>query len=237
MIIVRAGDLPGLRRLLETHPRIELSEEAASAALEFNRGGWPRAVHVDKPDLELGGLLELMDNNPLVCADEISVPSPEATLALTAVGPLIRAGLLSEPPTLLFSFDADEGSIYNSFAAMGWSEGATVSGEPVDLQGVLALTAICVVRSPDELDDLDSLYEESFGRSFYVRRDEASEWDVELVKGKPWAVFRLRISPDQPTCLLTIRVMADAQGKCGAAQVVHAMNVMSGFEESLGLNG
>jgi N-acetyl-gamma-glutamylphosphate reductase len=29
--------------------------------------------------------------------------------------------------------------------------------------------------------------------------------------------------------------MADRNGKCGAAQVVHAMNVMCGFEESLGI--
>jgi N-acetyl-gamma-glutamylphosphate reductase len=29
--------------------------------------------------------------------------------------------------------------------------------------------------------------------------------------------------------------MADVDGKCGAGQVVYAMNVMCGFEECLGL--
>jgi N-acetyl-gamma-glutamylphosphate reductase len=29
--------------------------------------------------------------------------------------------------------------------------------------------------------------------------------------------------------------MADRDGKAGAAQVVHALNVMCGFEESLGI--
>jgi hypothetical protein len=237
MISVRAGAVEGLRELLSKHPRVHLDAAPAQSALEFDRGGRPRAVHVDRRDLELRGILELMDNNPLVCADEISVPSPAATLALVAVGPLIRSGLLAEPPSLLFSFSADEESITSYFEALGWAEGATLSSEPVDLGGVLALTAICVVRTPDELDDLDALYEESFGRSFYVRREESSEWDISLVKDKPFVVFRLRVSPDEPTSLLTIRVMGDARGKCGAAQIVHAMNVMSGFEESLGIDG
>jgi N-acetyl-gamma-glutamylphosphate reductase len=35
--------------------------------------------------------------------------------------------------------------------------------------------------------------------------------------------------------LLTVQVMIDRNGKGGAAQVVHAFNVMNGFEESLGI--
>jgi hypothetical protein len=29
--------------------------------------------------------------------------------------------------------------------------------------------------------------------------------------------------------------MSDRDGKCGAAQFVHALNIMCGFEESLGI--
>jgi N-acetyl-gamma-glutamylphosphate reductase len=48
-------------------------------------------------------------------------------------------------------------------------------------------------------------------------------------------VYRLRVTPNDNASLLTIQVLADRDGKCGAAQVVHMMNVMAGFEETLGL--
>ena len=105
----------------------------------------------------------------------------------------------------------------------------------MDFGTVVAATVISAIQTPDRLEDLDDLYEEAFGRSFFVRRDEASEWDVKLVKSKPHSLYRMRISPDKPQSLLTVQVMADKDGKCGAAQVVHCMNVMAGFEETLGI--
>jgi hypothetical protein len=66
-----------------------------------------------------------------------------------------------------------------------------------------------------------------------VRRDDASIWDKGLVEGEPFALYRLSLMHDQPESLLKIQVIADKDGKCGAAQIVHAFNVMCGFEESL----
>jgi N-acetyl-gamma-glutamylphosphate reductase len=96
---------------------------------------------------------------------------------------------------------------------------------------------MAVIDTPESLGDIDALYEDAFGRSFFVRRDEASDWHVSLAVDKPYALYRVRIGPDEPNSLLTIRVMADIRGKCGAAQLVHALNVMAGFEESVGIDG
>lgn len=193
----------------------------------------------------LRGLVELMDNNPMVCADSMSVPDPGSTLALIALGPLIRAGLLVEAPTLVYSFEPDPELIESYLENEGWEGGATVANAGQNLGEVLALRAICAVSTPSPVDDadpmafseFDELFEEAYGRSFFVRRDETSAWDTALVSGQPHAVFRLSIGPDTPTSLLTVQVMADRNGKAGAAQIVHAMNVMAGFEESLGCAG
>jgi N-acetyl-gamma-glutamylphosphate reductase len=68
-----------------------------------------------------------------------------------------------------------------------------------------------------------------------VREVDALTWDIEHVKGLDHAVFTTRVSPFEDRALVTVLVMADVDGKCGAAQAVHAMNVMCGFEECLGL--
>ena len=62
------------------------------------------------------------------------------------------------------------------------------------------------------------------------------DWLVSVIEHQPFAVYRLRVTPGPETSLLTIQVMADKDGKCGAAQVVHVMNVMCGFEECEGLS-
>jgi N-acetyl-gamma-glutamylphosphate reductase len=105
----------------------------------------------------------------------------------------------------------------------------------VPLAGVVVATVIAAIQTPPRLQDIDDLYEERFGRSFFVQRQDSGDWDVKLVLGTQNAVYRLRIAPDEPQSLLTIQVMADENGKCGAGALVHAMNVMAGFEESLGL--
>ena len=232
--LAEAGD-PCLLSILRNHPHVGRVETAACSGIRFKQSSWARAVTVGDPSLEVAGLVELMDNNPLVCADQASVPDAASTLGLIALGPLVRAGLLSERPTVLVNRPAER-SILDAFLAKeGWQHGATLSSEEMDFGSVVAATVISAINTPARLEDLDDLYEEAFGRSFFVRRDEDSEWDVRLVKGRPHALYRMRISPDHPQSLLTIQVMADQDGKCGAAQVVHCMNVMAGFEETLGL--
>lgn len=234
-IVVRPGPDEHLIALLKGHPHVVLEGESKEGALEFVQNGtWHRRIRVGAGS-GLRGLVEMMDNNPIVCADELSVPDPASTLALIAVGPLIRAGILFEPPSLLFSFEAEEAQVDSYLETEGWRDGATVGCEAMDLGGVLALTAMSAIKTPENLDDIDDLYAEAFGRSFFVREDEDSEWHAKLVLGKPQACFRMRISAERPTSLLTVQVMADRNGKCGAAQVVHAMNVMAGFEESVGI--
>lgn len=221
---------------MKGHPGVESVEMGAAAALEFGRDAWHRELWVARPDLNPGGLVEIIDNNPLVCADRASVPSPTSTLALIGLCPLLRAGIIVESPTILLNVAPTAEDLEGFLLAMGWEEGATQFLDAHDLGGVAAASVMAMVRNPESFDDLDALFEEAYGRSLYVRRDEDSEWDPALVRGKPYALYRLRLSEGEENSLLTIQILADLDGKCGAAQVVHAFNVMCGFEESLGID-
>ncbi len=232
-IAVAYSSSPAVLALLSRHPRVQRVDAGRSSGVEFIHGGRRRDVQVGNVQAEVYGLLESVDNNPIVCADRISVPGPAATLALLAVGPISQSGLLIDPPVVALNFEDD--GIEAKEALLAGAGEITLHSEPIDLGSVLAATAMASIRTPDEIDDLDGLYEERYGRSFFVRRDEGGDWVAALVAGKPFAVYRLRISTGAPHSLLSVRVMADRDGKCGAAQVVHAMNVMCGFEESLGL--
>jgi N-acetyl-gamma-glutamylphosphate reductase len=203
--------------------------------LTFTVNGRTREVLVAASEAEVYGLVELVDNNPLVCAEVASVPSAAGTLALIALGPLASAGILVEPPTFLVSIPAVETDIQAALATEHWQQGATVHVEVKDLDGVAAATAMAVIATPDDLSEIDDLYEERFARSFFVEREEHLPWDPALVRQTPRAVYKLAITPDAPHSLMTINVMADLEGKCGACQIVHAMNVMCGFEEGLGI--
>lgn len=221
--------------LLSGHPRVAFVETGDSPGIEFRVGAWRRHVRLDSAVAPHYGLIETIDNNPLVCADEMSVPGPAATMALIAMSPIVQAGLLTDPPVLALNFDAGNEDIGEALRTVGWDGDVTVHSEPLDLGGMYAATALACIRTPDDLDDIDALYEERFGRSFYIRQDDSSEWGPQLVAGKPYAVYRLRIVPDEPNSLLTVRALSDPEGKCGACQLIHAMNVMCGFEESLGI--
>lgn len=233
---------PALARMLERHPRVDLVSTggdgflavATRVALEFRQGDWERSILVGDQSIEVRGLVELMDNNPMVCADTVSLPPPAATLGLIALGPICKAGLLLEAPTLLTNARADADEVAAWLATQGYEGDALVEVDERNLDGVLSATAIAAITTPAP-GDLDALYDECFGRSFFVQRDETSEWHVGLVAGSPRAVYRLSLRSEGDASLVTVRVMADADGKCGAAQVVHAMNVMAGFEETLGL--
>lgn len=238
-----------IRKLLAVHPGVHLLDGVSRAAIDLEQNGKKRRVWIDRPDIEPFGLMEIIDNNPLVCADECSVPSPEATLALIALGPLIRAGLLTSAPAAMFSFEANLDSVDASLRTMGWDHGLTASlnveepNPPADPGSIPTATwhqvksaiVMATLSTPDDASLLDSLYDGVYGGSFFVRRVEDGPWITSLVEGRPFAAYRLRFAPDVGESLLTIQVMADSEGKCGAAQAVHAMNVMCGFEESLGI--
>jgi len=236
-VIDRAASAdPLVRSLLAQHPKVRRVEEGTSTGIEFQQGSWLREVLAGNSLADLRGLVELMDNNPIVCADSLAVPSPAATLAMVALGPLASASLIADVPTIVTNVAADD-EVAAYLATAGWDEGAILHHEPVDLGSVVAATIMVPIQTPEDLDEIDALYAERFGRSFFVQRDEESEWDPQLVRGTPRAVYRIRIAPENPISLLTIRVLADTNGKAGATQLVHAMNVMAGYEESLGVAG
>jgi hypothetical protein len=181
-------------------------------------------------------LLELIDNNPLVCATDAWVPSPAGTLALLALGPIAEAGLLIEAPAVLTSFpDADQTLIERELLSASWDAGIMLQTENHDLGSVRGAYVVAKIRNPDNFDDLDEIYRERYARSFFVRERGDAEWTKELVADTPFAYYYLELSPGESESLLSIHVMADINGKLGAAQYVHMMNVMCGFEESLGI--
>ncbi|HJP84209.1 MAG TPA: hypothetical protein VJ835_11975 [Fimbriimonadaceae bacterium] len=233
--LARTGD-PQARELLLKHPRVATVEQDDLSGIRFEVGSWKRSVSAGRPDLPICGLVELMDNNPMVCADEVSVPDPVSTLALIGAGPLAWSGVVLEAPTVISSIPGDSDLVSAFLATAGWNGGVTLHTESKDLGGVAAATIMVAIATPGDLSEIDDIFEERYGRSFFVRRDESSEWSPDLVKGKSFALYRLRITPGEEVSLLSIQVIADLKGKCGAAQLVHAMNVMAGFEESLGLN-
>ena len=232
--LARSSD-PRVLTLLRSHTRVQTVEEGGQGGIEFIQYGRVRSVRVNDPSAELRGLVELMDNNPLVCGDHVSVPGPTATLGLIALAPLALAGLLTEEPTLISNDDSDDGELAALLAESGWPGVVIISHEVADLGGAVAATAMAEIANMEDFEEIDALYEERYSRSFFVHRDEDADWHVQLVLGKADAYYRLRLTPGVTNSLLTIQVMADANGKCGAAQLVHCMNVMAGFEESLGI--
>lgn len=231
-ILVSAAQLPGLSELFIRHPRVGTVEESFGPT-EFSFGGWKRKILIDEPGIEVAGLTELMDNNPMVCADVVSVPSPLATLVLIALGPLAKAGLILEAPVVISNAPGSLEHAETFLAREGYADGLTYSHEPLAVGSVYALTAFAKVTTPEDTRIFRELFDECFGGSFFVRKDETSVWDINLVEGQPFALYRLSLMHDHPESLLKIQVIADREGKCGAAQIVHAFNVMCGLEESL----
>lgn len=234
-IRARRPNDPALAARLSRHPMVDLEDGLPGGDLTFWQGDWRRTVVSGRPT-EVRGLVELMDNNPMVCADEVSVPSPAGTLALIALGPLARGNLIVEAPVLRTNAPGDAGIAGEELATEGWPGGLLFEYEERDLAGVLSAHAIVEIPTPEVWSEIDELYEEAYGRSLYVVRDEESAWHVDLVRDRPFAAYRLAYTPGEVRSLLTIQAMADRDGKCGSAQIVHALNLMAGFEESLGID-
>lgn len=208
-----------------------MDDECSPDVVRLDQDGWKRSLIVGDPSLEVTGLTELMDNNPMVCGDMVGVPGPVATLALIALGPLVRAGLLLDDPVMQIA-GAPEGEAVSGFVGRE----VIVSYGDEDFKGVVVANIVAEIATPANWDEIDDLYRECYSRSFYVLESGDKAWDVELVAGKPHACYRLGCTVGEETSLLTVQVMADRDGKCGAAQVVHALNVMCGFEECEGIN-
>ncbi|MCH8274995.1 MAG: hypothetical protein IH851_09415 [Armatimonadetes bacterium] len=236
---VRAAGSERMREFLRAHPyvRIDTFERGAEPHIEFRRGTWMREARQGHPSIDGPyGLPELMDNNPLVCADRASCPGPAATLALIGLGPLALGGLMTERPSALFSFDGDYDEVDAALATEGWTNGVTCAGDPLEFDGCVAATCVAAIRVPDDPSELEDLYDECLGRSFFVRRQEdGGDLSADRVKGEPFALYALALSNDEG--LLKVQVVADAHGKAGDAQVLHLMNIMAGFEEDLGMAG
>jgi hypothetical protein len=227
---------PHLADAFSRHPRVDtVTHGRYSDRIEFQRGDWARQLFFENPHV-LTGLTELMDNNPLVCADEASVLPTAAVLPSLALGPLALAGLLQEPPVVLTNAKISETDLSLWLRFSAWDQGVTLSGEVIPMNGVLSCTCIALVPNLDDPTEIDDLFEERYGKSLYIRRNEDSEWDTRLVQNQPFAVYRLRWTPGEKESLLTVQAMADTQGKCGSGQIIHMFNVMNGFEESLGIS-
>jgi N-acetyl-gamma-glutamylphosphate reductase len=203
--------------------------------LEIDQDGWKRSVVLGDAGCEVAGLVELADNNPIVCAEQVSVPGPVATLALVALGPLVRAGLLLEPPVMQVAGATPGEDVDGFLAREGYGGGVEVSYGEEDMRGVVAVNAVALIATPADWLEIDELYRECYSHSFYVRENVGGDWDVAQVAGRPFALYSLSHTIGDGTSLLTVRAMADRNGKCGASQVVHVMNLMCGFEECEGV--
>ncbi len=105
--------------------------EGEAPGLRFEQGPWVRHVRVSDPYEELKGLVELMDNNPVVCADDFrSLGGFDHRPGRSR--PIAAAGLIIEPPTFLVNIDADEEELSAFLGTVGWNDGVTLHAQPTD---------------------------------------------------------------------------------------------------------
>lgn len=82
---------PAIRELLNQHPQVGLVSEG-NEWLEFEVDSWNRKIYVDE-NCGSKGILELIDNNPLLCADEFLLTGKSHLLSTLAFAPLDRVAL------------------------------------------------------------------------------------------------------------------------------------------------
>lgn len=220
--MVRYGSLTGLGDLLDRHPRLLKPQAGSLCALEFGLNSYRRSVVVGYRPGCPAGVIELFDNNPIVCAETVCVPSPAATLALLAIDPLCKAGLAEGTIHVSCSSEGSVDDIEPFLAALGDRVSVKLSSPITAVEGRLAVE-VRLPRSMPE-DELEDLYDETFGRSMLVMREPAqhplaASYKAHTVEGG-----------------VAIRFESSEQGKAGAAQAVQVLNVMAGFEDSLGLS-
>src|SRR5688572_29096795 len=187
LVPVRAFGSVALRSCLERHPFVAIQsfEEQSANRMEFSTNR-PRRVFQGNPTVELYGLTELMDNNPLVCADEASVTGAAASLVMVALGPLAKAELIASMPAVALNFGPATDEIDTALSGEGWDGGSVIATEDGD-PDVLIAECICEIRVPDSIEEIGALYGECFGRSFFVREG------LHLSPGDAYASYALGV--------------------------------------------
>jgi len=232
---VLCGDVPGLERWVAAHPKLSNVGSVQESGLRFGS----RAITIGEPAEDAPyGLPELMDNNPIVCAARVVVPTPAATLAWIALGPACKAGFVladeTSPPILLRFSGLEREELGRALQAVGSTSGTQIEWRGGQLTHVATLEALVPLDDLAQPDEIADAYDEAFGRSFFVRRVSPCEWLPHRVQGTPRAEYWLEIAPSSAP-MLRFGVSADLRGKLGGAQLVHALNIMCGWEESTGL--
>jgi len=234
--VVESSGSVALRDLLEKHPRVKLEGWRPSEQLmiRFIEGGAERTLEQARISQDgTYGLIELMDNNPLVCAERASVPGALATLGLICLGPLARAEMLTAEPTVEPSFNEDAEELVAALRLEGFHGGVHLAPSTGERAGLLSVRCIAPLRAHSGAE-VEELFAELYGRSFFLR--PAKERGEDQILGSPYATYSLDAARLKGERVLEVRAIADADGKCGAAQMIHVFNVMAGFEEDLGLS-
>jgi hypothetical protein len=235
-VSVTAFGSPALQAMLIRHPLTVIKgfEETPDMRIEFAGQSRHRIAYRGNDGVSGPyGLTELMDNNPLVCADVASVTGGGASLALIALGPLAKAELLLERPAIALNFNEPHSEeIDAALTTEGWKAGASIATSDDDPE-IYSAQCIAEIRMPGHAGDIDDLFDECFGRSFFVRPSAALP-----APNDPHATYSISINDHgDGTGLATVHANSARDAKTGAGALVHFFNVMCGFEESLGVAG
>lgn len=148
-----------LLALLQGHPGVVVEAGTPDGVMmAWEQAGRDRSI-VAGP-AEVSGLIETIDNNPLVCADSYSLPSPAETLRMVASAPLERSGLCAATAEA-------GGDVYMPDGEAG--------GGTLDYR--------CTIETVPHAtgQDVAEAYSEAYARSLYVRLAD------EDPAGRPWA--------------------------------------------------
>lgn len=227
MITIQSSGDPKFEELIQNHPRFDY-REGLPDRIEFDS----RMILLSGDPVEPFGLIELMDNNPLVCANVASLPPSDATLMLMALGPMFRAGLPIEPPVFRTTAPKSSSSLTK------WLD--TPNEIPVDYESVepsdwLFGHAICLVKNVVDWREIDNLYADSYDRTFYVSVVPDIRTEVKKNQFSPNGFVQLTMTPGEDESLISIHVAGHKNGKCGACQKLQMLNIMCGLEEFLGI--
>lgn len=210
--------------LLRHHPRIEKVIVADSPIVRFTTRGWKRELHIGNSQCYVRGVPELIDNNPIVCCDEFSLPSPFAHALSLVAGPMSLSGI----PTLVQAVASNLSS--NNESDKAFLEDIyldTTRTLLTDRAGTESDILEAVLRIPEDihLEEIIAIFRQRYDGAFLISGESLPF---------PGATFSLaKWNLDEGT--FTVRIDSPVNGKFGAAGQVHALNVMMGYDEGLGL--